>query len=92
MTRPMNWAEKTLADHADKQYADDVLFAGCREVDRSKWWYAWERFADQMRSLIGRISELSETDAKPLDTRDRIREYGSIGGHEIRPRWEEPRQ
>jgi len=91
--RPMNWVEKTLADHADIQHGYDVHFQGCKEVEQSKRWYAWERFADAMQSLTLRVQNSPEQLAYQLDTRDRIREYGPSGRQQARRTdWEEPRQ
>jgi hypothetical protein len=74
--RAMTWTEKVLANHDDEQYGYDCYFAGVREVERSKWWFAWERFADSMQSLTERIENSSIPDENLLDTRDRIRDYG----------------
>ena len=74
--RPMDWAEKLLADHDDEWYGYSVHFEGVRQVEASKWWYAWERFADAMQTLILRVQDEPEYFAKPLDTRERIRENG----------------
>jgi hypothetical protein len=92
MRRAMNWGEKLLANHADEQYATDCYFRGRWEVEASKWWYAWERFADSMRSLTVRIENNSLQDANPLDTRERIREYGPNADRGSAIEWEEPRQ
>jgi hypothetical protein len=92
MRRPMNWVEKLLQDHADEQYGYDCHFRGCKEVEKSKWWYAWERFADAMQTLTLRVEEESEYFAEPLDTRARIRDYGPNADRGSAIEWEEPRQ
>jgi hypothetical protein len=92
MRRAMNSNEKVLADHDDEQYWLDYYFRGRKEVEDSKWWYAWERFADGMRVLTHSVEDQAESFTNPLDTRDRIREYGPTADEGSAAEWEEPRQ